>query len=693
MPGEKRSPDVSRGEMDDVKIKARISITRVVFLLSLTATVLALGVVVLISGHVREKSVRDLARDEAHQTSTLVFETLYAAMRKGWAKDEINEVISRLQAALPDLSIHVIRGRPVIEQFGEIANDSKIVAYDPLLQEVFATGREVLLPGTTGIRYLYPLIVKDECLACHTAAKVGDINGVIDIVYPVHALKVSLDYVLNTVLAYFFGILLLLSGALYFKLKFFVARPITSMVALMQEIIQHTDLSRRVETSGVIAEVADLSDYFNRLLRTVEEYQGRLEDLSIRDPLTRLYNRRKFDEFLDHEIDRTGRHGHPFCVAQIDLDDFKNINDTFGHPIGDLVLKELASVLHREVRRTDVVARVGADEFSVLLPETTPEEGLQAAEKLRRAIAETQLGLPVGGVRVTASVGLVAFPANADDAQKLAIAADVAIYKAKRSGKNQVGAIDEGEDTTVAIFNQGEMVRSALAEGRLVPFFQPIVAAADGSVAAYEVLARVVDGDNAVCAGDFIESAEELGLAGEIDDAVFDRALDALASGRLGDAKVFCNLSAKSITDRERMMAIPRRLAAAGVDPSRIVLEITEREALPHFGDIVAMINELRGQGLAFALDDFGSGFSSFLYLKYITVDYVKIEGSFIRHVVTDERDRIMVEHIHSMARRFGMVTIAEFVEDEDTMRLLRDMGINLCQGFHIGMPKAIGDV
>ncbi len=668
----------------------RISITRVVFLLFLTATVLALGVVVAISSHVREKSVNDLARDEAHQTSTLVFETLYAAMRKGWSKTEITDVIARLQVALPDLTVRVVRGRPVIEQFGEIDNDVARTNADPALRQAFETGTELLFPGTNGIRYLYPVKVRDECLGCHTQARIGDINGVIDIIYPIHSLKVSLDYVLNTVLAYFFGILLLVSAALYWKLKLFVARPIIRMVSLMQEIIQHTDLTRRVETNGFIAEVADLTEYFNKLLHTVEEYQTRLEDLSIRDPLTRLYNRRKFDEFITHEIDRAKRHGHSFCITQIDLDDFKNINDTFGHPIGDLVLKELASVIHREVRRTDVVARVGADEFAVLLPETDLDEGHRVAEKLRRAIADTVLGLPVGGVRITASIGLVTYPDNADDPQRLAIAADVAIYKAKRSGKNQVAAIGEADDATVAIFSQGEMVRTALAEGRLVPFFQPIVTAEDGSVFAYEVLARVVDGANAVCAGDFIESAEELGLAGEIDAAVFDRAVEALASGTLGDAKIFINLSAKSLTDRGRMMAIPDRLAAAGIAPGQVVLEVTEREALPHFGDVVAVVNELRARGIAFALDDFGSGFSSFLYLKYITVDYVKIEGSFIRQIVTDQRDRIMVEHIHSMARRFGMVTIAEFVEDADTLALLCEMGINLCQGFHVGMPRPI---
>ncbi|CAA7625638.1 Signal transduction protein [Candidatus Terasakiella magnetica] len=668
----------------------RISITRVVFLLSLTATVFAIIVVALISGHVREKSIHDLAREEARQTSTLVFETLYAAMRKGWSKGEITDVIKRLQIALPDLSVDVIRGKAVIEQFGEMGGDLAVVRNDPLLQQVFATGQEVLVPGEQGIRYLYPLKAKQECLDCHTAAKLGDINGVIDITYPIHALKVSLDYVLNTVLAYFFGILLLLSVALYFKLKLFVARPITNMVSLMQEIILHTDLSRRVKTNGFISEVADLSEYFNKLLRTVEDYQARLEDLSIRDPLTKLYNRRKFDEFLGHEIGRAQRNNHPFCMLLIDLDDFKNINDTFGHPIGDLVLRELASVLHREVRRTDIIARIGADEFAVLLPETDMEEGRQVAEKLRAAVAETQLGLPVGGVRVTASIGLVSYPDNADDVQRLAIAADVAIYKAKRGGKNQVAVIGDNDDTAVTIFSQGEMVRSALAEGRLVPFFQPIVACKDGSIAAYEVLARVVDGDQAVCAGDFIESAEELGLAGEIDAAVFDQALAAMAAGTLGDAKVFINLSAKSLTDYDRMRDIPRRLAEVGVAPSRVVLEITEREALPHFGDVVNMVNELRANGLGFALDDFGSGFSSFLYLKYITVDYVKIEGSFVRHMVTDERDRIMVEHIHSMAQRFGMTTIAEFVEDEATLAVLHTMGVNLCQGYHVGMPKPI---
>ncbi|CAA7621462.1 bifunctional diguanylate cyclase/phosphodiesterase [Magnetospirillum sp. UT-4] len=666
-----------------------ISITRFVLLLSVTATLLAIGVVTLVSSHVRERSIHDLAREEARQTSTLVFEALYSAMRKGWSKQEVSEIVARLQAALPDLTVRVVRGSPVIEQFGEIDNDLAITAGDPLLQRTFAAATESFVTQDDSIRYLYPLVVREECLACHTQAKAGDVNGIIDIVYPVQNLKVSLDYLLGTVLTYFLVILVLLSLALWIKLKLFVARPIANMVTLMQDIILRTDLRRRVKTTGFISEVADLTEYFNRLLRTVEEYQARLEDLSIRDPLTRLYNRRKLDEFLDHEIDRGERNGQAFCLVQIDLDDFKSINDTFGHPVGDLLLKELASTLLADTRRTDVTARMGADEFMVLLPETDLAEGLAVAEKLRQAIADTTLGLPVGGVRITASLGVVSFPENGADARKLAIAADVATYKAKRGGKNQCASLAGGDDATATSFDKGEMVRTALAEGRLVPFFQPILATRDHGIFAYEVLARVVDGERQVSAGDFIESAEELGLAAKIDEAVFSRALKVLASGALGDARLFINLSARTLADRDRMMGIPARLKAAGVAPSRIVLEITEREALPQFAEVVRLINDLRAQGLAFALDDFGSGFSSFLYLKYITVDYVKIEGSFIRHMVTDERDRIMVEHIHSMARRFGLVTVAEFVEDSETMDLLKAMGIDLAQGYHLGLPVA----
>ncbi len=669
---------------------ARISITRVVFLLSLFATLLAVAVVLLVSSHVREKSIHDLARDEAHQTSQLVFETLYAAMRKGWSKTEIGDIVGRLQSTLPDLDIRIVRGPEVIHQYDEYDNDSGRIAADPLLREAFATGREQLIPGPKGIRYLYPVIVEDQCLRCHKKAKVGMVNGVIDILYPVNALKVSLDYVLNTVLAYFFGILLLLSAAIYFKLKYFVARPISQLTGLMQEIILHTDLSRRVDTGAVwISEVADLSEYFNKLLRTVEEYQLRLDDLSVRDPVTRLFNRRKFDEFLRHEIERSTRHSHQFCMVHIDLDDFKNINDIFGHPVGDMVLKELASVLDKGTRRTDFLARMGGDEFAVLLPETDMETGMKAAEKLRQTLSDAALGTGAGSMRVTASLGLVSFPDNGETPERLAIAADVATYKAKRSGKNQVAVLGADDaDAAVAVFSQGEMVRTALAEGRLVPYFQPIVATVDGHIEAYECLARVVNGDNVICAGSFIESAEELGLAAEIDEAVFDRALAQLAAGSFGSAKLFINLSAKSLGDRDRMSRLPERIAAAGIEPGRIVLEITEREALPHFGDVVSLINELRAKGLKFALDDFGSGFSSFLYLKFITVDYVKIEGSFIRNMATDERDRIMTEQIHGLARRFGLITVAEFVEDEAALTLLREMGVDLCQGYHCGMPK-----
>ena len=678
--------------MREARPRRTLSITQLVVLLSAGATIIALAVVFGVSGYVRDRALQDLARNEARQTSLLVFESLYSAMRKGWTKAEIGEVILRLQRALPDLTIRVVRGEPVIGQFGEIDGDRALAAADADLRQALTDGDEKLLAGEQSIRYLYPLKVKAECRVCHTDARIGQVNGVIDIIYPVRALKVSLDFVLNTALLYFFAVLALLSITIYIKLKLFIARPIVQLVGLMKEIIQHADLSRRLDTGGKwITEVANLTEYFNRLLGTVQDYHSQLEELSIRDPLTKLYNRRKFEEFVDHEIDRSTRHQHQFCLVMLDIDNFKHINDTFGHPIGDLALRELARLLNRETRRSDLLARLGGDEFAVILPETDYAQGRQVAEKLRQTVAETAINLPVGDTRIAASFGLVSFPDNGADLQRLVIAMDVALYKAKRGGKNQVAGIDHGEEmATMAVFGQGEFLRSALAEDRVVAHLQPIVASADGTVMAYEVLARVDDGSTAVTAGQFIEAAEELGLAAEIDRRVFEKGLALLASGGLGQAKVFFNLSARTLSDTGRMRAVPARLAELGVDPGRVVFEITEREALPRFHEVIGLVNDLRAQGIAFALDDFGSGFSSFLYLKYLTIDYVKIEGSFVRNMVRDERDRIVVEQINVMAKRFGLVTIGEFVEDAETLAMLRRIGVDWCQGYHCGMPQLV---
>lgn len=450
------------------------------------------------------------------------------------------------------------------------------------------------------------------------------------------------------------------------------------------------DLSRRVTGSNWLAELKHLAEYFNHLLKTIQEYNTKLEELSIRDPLTGLYNRRKFQEFMQYEIIRAVRHQRGFSVIMIDLDNFKYINDTFGHPIGDMVLKELTAMLAGELRRGDVLARMGGDEFAIILPETHAESGLQVANKLHQSLAGKEFELPIGKIRSTASFSMVSFPEDGKTEEEIYSAMDVVLYKAKTHGKNRVMTAESGADRSMMhIFKQGDFLRSALREDRVEAFLQPIVNVQSGEVAAYEVLARIRDGEAVIPAGEFIEVAEELGMAQELDREVFRKGLAHYAVIAMKDphAKVFFNLLLCSFNDIEWARGIPDLARNAGVSCESIVLELTEREVLPNLTQVREVIAGLRASGISVALDDFGSGFSSFLYLKYLEVDYVKVEGSFVHHMAADECDRIVVEHINSMAHRFGLKTVAKFVEDEATARILAEIGVDYAQGYYYGRP------
>jgi diguanylate cyclase (GGDEF)-like protein len=670
-----------------------MSLGRLLLVLSVFAIALAFVLILGLSGAIRDRAVHDLAREDARQTSQLVFQSLYSAMRKGWSKQDINESIERLNQQFPELQIRVYRGAVVAGQFGEMPREHEEIGRDAELKRALENGQESLLfPDPDEIRYLYPLLAKEECLACHTQSHIGAVHGVIDIVYPVRNLKVSFSSVLNSMLGYSLAIICFVFLMLYFKLRYLFVLPIARLVGVMREITADMDLTRRVKNDIPLLELRSLADYFNGLLKTVHEYNAKLEELSTHDPLTDLYNRRKFEDFLHYEIIRSARHERSFSVIMVDLDNFKYINDTFGHPVGDLVLKELSLLLGKGLRKGDVLARLGGDEFAILLPETNAVNGIQVANKLHQSLADCEFELPVGKIRCTASFSLVSYPQDGLTEGEIYSAMDVVLYKAKSRGKNQVMTAESEEDRSMMnVFRQGEFLRAALREDRVEAHLQPIINLKDRTVKAYEVLARIRDGDVIVPAGEFVDVAEKLGMAQEMDSMVFRKGLAhyAAISRREPQAKLFFNLFPRSFNDIEWVRAMPAIIRAAGVPCELIVLELTEREALPNLTQVRAVIEELKGTGIKIALDDFGSGFSSFMYLKYLPVDYVKIEGSFVQQIVNDPRDRIMVEHINSMAHEFGLKTIAEFVEDEATANMLAEIGVDSAQGYHFGRPAA----
>lgn len=664
-----------------------MSLLHFILLLSVGYLALSLLVIFLISANIKQKAIDDLSREDARQAAELIFQSLYSVMSDGWNKKEILDTIERLNKAAPQMEIMSYRGLPVINEFGDIPGEAEKRDSDPLIKQALESGQEILKTGETAIRFIYPVTVVEACIECHEEAKPGDINGVIDIRYPIENLKISLSLIVNIMLGYFSLLMAVLFTGLFFKIKAFVIKPITALSEIMGEITQNADLSKRVRHRSWIKEIHRLTDYFNRMLVTLQDFQYRLEQLSVRDPLTGLYNRRKFEQFLDYEVDRATRHQRSFCVVMIDLDNFKHINDTYGHPIGDMALQKLALLLNQQTRKSDVIARLGGDEFAIILPETDFQHGFSSAEKLRQLLTKSPLELPDCKIGISASFGVVSYPENGDGVENLNIAMDVAMYKAKHSGKNCVALLDEKEKVAeMEIFTKGEFLRQALEEERVTVFLQPIVQI-PGDLYAYEVLARIEDQGEFTTAGEFIHAAEELGLTVELDQDVFKQGIEHLASHPMEKTRYFFNLASRTLANEQVIREMVAFAQQKGVQLERIVFEITEREALPRISELSRLIDELHDLGIEFALDDFGSGFSSFLYLKYLSVDYVKIEGSFVRQIAVDRRDRIMVEHIASIANQFGIKTIAEMVEDEETDQLLQTYGINYAQGFYYGHP------
>lgn len=669
----------------------RISLGRLLLILSALSVFFAFMLIFGLSGLMRDHAVHDLARDDARQTSQLVFQSLYSTMRKGWNKQEINEAILRLNESFPELKINVYRGNIVARQFGAMQGEQGVIQRDAELRDALATGKDNLLfPSNESIRYLYPVIAKQECLTCHTQSHVGAVHGVIDITYPISKLKVSFTTVINSMLGYTLLIIALVFLVLYVKLRSMVVTPISDLVQVMRRVTEDMDLTRRVVDKTQLLELQQLARYFNRLLKTVHEYNQQLEALSMCDPLTGLANRLKFEDFLHYEIIRSTRNQRNFAVIVVDVDNFKYINDTFGHPIGDLVLKELSMMLDSGLRKSDVLARLGGDQFAIILPEVDAEQGFFVANKLHRALTDKVFELPVGKLRCSASFSMVGFPNDGKTMEEISEAMDMVLHKAKIHGKNQVMTADSLEDKNMTrVFKQGDFLRSALREDRVEAFLQPIVDVQTKQIIAFEVLVRIRDGELIVPASEFIEVAEELGMAKELDREVFRRGLAhyARVSVLHPQARFFFNLFPRSFHDLDWVRGIPEMARTAGVPCNKLVLEITEREALPNLTQVRAVLEDLRASQIAVALDDFGSGFSSFLYLKYLSVDYVKIEGSFVRNMVADERDRIIVEQINAMAHRFGLKTVAEFVEDQATAQMLAEIGVDYAQGYYFGRP------
>jgi len=424
-----------------------------------------------------------------------------------------------------------------------------------------------------------------------------------------------------------------------------------------------------------------------------KRFELELVHMANQDYLTGLANRRKFEEALRLRIEHSVRSRRGGAVLWLDVDSFKDINDGLGHQAGDTVLICLAQTIAGVLRPDSLLARLGGDEFAVLLPEASREEAEMCGKRVLEAIRRSVSTVNRRRVTVTASMGIVLFPSHATAVEELLARADLAMYHAKEQGRNQCRVHDPGDgweaDQKTRLY-WIERIDRALAENRLLAYLQPVMRLSDGSIDRYELLLRMKSDDGRILPpSDFLPLAERTGRIREIDRWVVRRGIE-IISERASTSSRFrldVNLSGRAFSDPELLTLIRSEIARSGTDPALFGVEVTETAAVTDMGKAREFINTLRDIGCRVALDDFGSGFSSFYYLKNLPIDTIKIDGSFVQQLCTNVEDRHVVRAIVELSRGFGIGCTAEYVEDEKTLELLREYGVTYAQGFHIARP------
>lgn len=413
--------------------------------------------------------------------------------------------------------------------------------------------------------------------------------------------------------------------------------------------------------------------------------------LAERDGLTGLYNRRRFAELLEERLNDARRQRHQAALILFDLDEFKHLNDTFGHRAGDALLARIASELTAVTRSNEIVARLGGDEFAVLLPQISHRsEPQQLAERIVRAIAQIPFDFDGQRIGVTTSVGIALFPEHGDNPDDLVVAADQAMYQAKGSGRNTWRFYSsEAHHEEVARLTWNQRIEMALAEELFELHFQGIYDL-NGKLQHVEALLRMRDPEEPsrlVSPGYFIPAAEKSGKIRDLDRWVVRRALHHLAE-HPNAPRIAVNLSGRTLSDPGFALWLENEWRQAPPHARRLLFEITETAAISDLQEAIRFAHLVHQLGAALCLDDFGTGFSSFSYLKYIPADVVKIDGQFIRDLPQDSANRLIVQAIAQVARGLGKTTIAEFVEDGETVALLRLLGVDAAQGYHLSVPS-----
>jgi len=630
--------------------------------------IITLGIAYVYSEYIKEEVVINLAKQDAKKTSRLVFESMYSAMQKGWDKNEIQEIVTRLNKVDEELEIFVYRGETVASLYGDIEKDKHIRESDLHVKESFTGKESIDIIDSEIIKYYFPVVANETCKSCHTNAKEGDVLGVININYPITELKIALKDIIKFFLFFMISFTVIVFVLLLINFNRYLVSPIQKFIDTANTIKKSSDITQRVEVDNNINEIQSMQKMFNGMLDSIEHQ-------FYYDSLTKLKNRKSL------QIDLAKNHN--LLLMIINVDKFQQINNLYGDAIGDKILLEFKEKFIDFLPEDSTLYKLHADEFGIISHNDTD---LKTFEKVASHIISTldKYEFKIQNdetIFINLTIG-IAFGSDL-----LLQNADMALKLAKKDKKhfltytNDMISLNEYENR-LAWTNR---INEAITNDKIIPLFQPIIDCKTNKIIKYEALMRIKDNDNGfIVPSHFLNISKENKLYFKLTLIMLQKTFQKCKESNL---KFSINLNKEDMTNPEIVNYILDEFKKNNFGHN-ISFEILESEGIEDFKEVAQFIKQVKTYGTTISIDDFGTGYSNFEYLMNLDFDYLKIDGSMIRNIDKDEKSQIVTKTIVDFAHRIGVKTIAEFVSNKNIYDKVKDMDIDYVQGYYLGEPS-----
>ena len=588
------------------------------------------------SQYLKENAIATLAQIDAKKTSRLVFESLYSAMQRGWSKEDLKEIIGRLNNVDDTLKVNVYRSKLVSEIYGEFQEDKRIRESEPAVKKAMKGIESLNVSNNDYIQYYYPVVANNDCLKCHTNSKPSDVLGVININYPITELKVSLTNMVNFFIIFILIFSFTVFVVIFIKLNKHLIKPIGDFVDTIKNITNSKNITTRVSIDDNVKELDSMKQVFNSMLDSIE-YQFYY------DSLTNLKNRRKLTEILELK--------KPTFLMIINIDGFKEINDLYGDASGDILLKEFSKYLKEQMPISGSLYRLHSDEFAYLCqnPIDLKDFTVSAAYISESVSKHTFLLTEDNEVHLSVTIGM------SYGTDMPLVNADTALVVAKGTKKDYL-LYDESMEMSKEYeknLTWTRRIKKAIEDDRIVPVFQPIVEAKTKKTIKYESLMRMVDEDGSLIAPiHFLELAKKNKLYHQLTIIMIEKTFKKFIDSPF---IVSINISVEDILNKDIYNFIMKKLKDTSIG-NRIVFEIIESEGIENFDEVLKFITDVKMYGVKVSIDDFGTGYSNFEYLMKLNVDYIKIDGSMIKNIDTNKDSQIITQTIVNFAKTMKMI-------------------------------------